>query len=224
MQHAVKRRLQRLPGERGEQLLGLRLVARIRGVAQLLRRLGVLGQLRCLQRLEHILCVEAVLFRIKRIAIEHFQNRQCLLSLGHFLGHIKRWRQRHESVEAVIIFTAKRTRIGQRTGGHELAQRCAGIQFANHLRQKLRGRRGLHQVHQRLKFSKRQTRGVLGGHGGGHADVAGQRGAEAGDEHALANVREKFAAGVGVHEFSFGVVLQWRHQPSPAAGQSLVSC
>ncbi len=63
------------------------------------------------------------------VAIENFQHRQ-RFALGRQLArHMIRRRQRHERVEADVVFAAKGPRIGQRAGRHQGFQIVTRLQL-----------------------------------------------------------------------------------------------
>ena len=59
-------------------------------------------------RLEHLVLPAADLLGVVGVAVEHLEERQRGLSLGHLAGHLEGRGEGHEDVEAEVVLAAER--------------------------------------------------------------------------------------------------------------------
>ena len=103
-------------------------------------------------------------------------------------------RQRHEGVVACVVLAAEGTGVGQGAGRDQGAQVGPGFHLLHKNRQQLARSRILHQPHERLQAAERQRALPFVGPDGREPQVAGQGRADAGHQHAPADIRQKFSS------------------------------
>ena len=186
----------RLARHGGEGSLGSVDISRSRRRAQQFATGGRLAKRCRSDRAQHFPFAAAELLNPARVAIQHLQHRQRAQRLGQLAGHLVGGREGHDGVEPHVILPAKCAGIGQRTGGDQRSKIGAGLDFADQLPLQLVRRRVLHQRHQRLQLAEREPARPLVSEDRREAEIERQRGADAADQHAPADIGEKVAAGI----------------------------
>ena len=146
-----------------------------------------------LDRVQHFRGAAAVFLDAVRVAVEDLEHGQGAAVLGQLAGHVIGGGEGHQRVEADVILAAERPRVRQRRGGHELLELGPRAELLDKDRNEVPDGRFLHQADERFETSERQSlaAAVIVGPGGREAHVERRAEANAGDQHAPADVPEE---------------------------------
>jgi hypothetical protein len=201
--HRVEQVVQRVVGiahgERGERGLCPAHVLRPDRLPQHLAARPAGGRVRRLHLTQNFAAAAAGLLDPPGVPVEHLEHRQRRALRRQLARHVVRGRQRHERVEPDVVLPAERARVGERRRGDEPAQLGPAAQLLHQHRQQPVGGRFLHQADEPLHVPEVQRRRLplIGRRAdeplGTDRQLRRQRGAEAGDENAAADVRKEVA-------------------------------
>ena len=153
---------------------------------------AALGERRGFDRVQNLLLASSAFLDAICVAIENFEDRQRLSSLGQFARHVQGRGERHESMEAHVIFSAEGARVRQRGRCDQLSQIRARFQFGGQAGDELLNRGLLHKPDERFEWSEVECICSVRPKGGGQTQFMGQTGANGGNEHAAAYVCKEF--------------------------------
>ena len=178
----------------GEDCFGAVHVPFADGGAELFATGLVGGELAGLDRMQLLGLRPTDLVEPVAVAHQHLHHGQRPpLRIGLLHRHVVGGGQRHERVEALVVVTAKGSRVDECGRTDQLFQVGAGFELLQHRGEKLVRRRVLQQANERVELAEREVLGfVLGVET--EPQIRGDDGTQGRGEHTAANIVKQFAA------------------------------